>query len=134
LIEIDRSARIGSVGQAFERLIRIRNWPCRAVKAQFRASLLADVCGVSPRTLERFFVHHCQTTPQKWLDQLRDLWALKLATRGARGKEIAHALYYKQASHFCRHFKRTHGSTLKIRKHHISRLRNRIGPTRNAPS
>jgi AraC-like DNA-binding protein len=55
-------------------------------------------------------------TPQQWLDHLRQSKAEKMASSGARTKEIAYQLGYKQPSHFCRQFKQSHGLPLKAWK------------------
>ena len=90
---------------------RLRNiaWEHLARRAQFHAPRLAKLASVSSKTLERFFKRQFRTTPQKWLDQLRQANAERMALRGARTKEIAFQLGYRQPSHFCRKFKQSHG-------------------------
>ena len=90
-------------------LCKIGNWWERAAQAEYRAPVLASLCSVSLRTLQRFFQQKLRTSPQKWLNQVRQLEAEQLAKTGARTKEIAYRLGFRQPSHFCRQFKEHHG-------------------------
>jgi AraC-like DNA-binding protein len=97
-------------------LSAIRDWPARARRAQYNAAMLAKECGVRRRALERFFHKTLTMPPQQWLDQMRQIEAEELAQTEKRTKEIADLLGYKQPSHFCRHFKRAHGMSVKLWK------------------
>lgn len=91
------------------RLLRLDDWEGLAEVSQYSASRLAGLCGVSVRTLERFFMLHRGCAPQRWLNDLRQRQALRLIATGLSAKEVATRLHYKQASHFSREFKRFHG-------------------------
>jgi transcriptional regulator GlxA family with amidase domain len=49
------------------RLNHIQNWPELAQQADWSASVLAKKCGVSVRTLERYFLKTMCKTPKNWL-------------------------------------------------------------------
>jgi AraC-like DNA-binding protein len=95
------------------RLLAVQNWAELATTAGYRASRLADLCGVKPRSLQRFFRTHLETSPQRWLDEARDFEAAKLILNGERTKEIAYRLGYKHPSTLCHRFKRARGLSLK---------------------
>jgi transcriptional regulator GlxA family with amidase domain len=84
-------------------------WEALASEAQFRASELAKILGISLRTLQRYFRAKYNCTVSDWLRELR------LATARARlpncesVKEVAFDLGYKQPSHFTRDFKQRFG-------------------------
>ena len=80
-----------------------------ASKADFRATSLAEICGISLRQLERFFMMETGIRPQEWLNRLRLRRAVALLAEGKSIKEVAFELKYKQPSHFSREFKRAHG-------------------------
>ena len=88
-------------------------WLKLAPLARYRAAALARVPGwvMLPRTMRRHIRKKFGTTPQRWLDGLRMKEARRLLRLGERTKEIARRLGYKTASHFCRHFKQSHGRT-----------------------
>jgi len=69
---------------------------------------LARHAGMCQRTLERRFQREFRTTPQAWLHALRMKKAEELLRTGMQIKEVALELFYKQVSHFCRHFKAGH--------------------------
>jgi transcriptional regulator GlxA family with amidase domain len=70
---------------------------------------LAGICGVSNRTLERYFQEAYQQTPKHWLAELRWRQSLELVREGASVKAIATELGYQQASTFSREFKKRFG-------------------------
>jgi transcriptional regulator GlxA family with amidase domain len=70
---------------------------------------MAGLCGVSPRTIERFFKLRMNATPRQWLGSMRKLEARKLANQMLPTKVMAMELGYTHASNFCRAFKREHG-------------------------
>lgn len=70
---------------------------------------LAKHCGVSVRTLERFFLAAFGDTPRHWLKRLRILKAVEFLRRGHTIKETAFQLGYLEPSHLSREFKRYYG-------------------------
>jgi len=90
-------------------LPQVNNWPEIAAEVHYQAAQLAELWNVTPRTLQRQFRKELGTTPQKHLDAVRQTEAEKLIREGARTKEIAAELDYKQTSHFCRQFNNFHG-------------------------
>jgi AraC-like DNA-binding protein len=95
------------------KLSGITNWSELAAQVRYCAPLLAEKCSVHPKSLRRFFKARLGTTPQRWLDQLRDFEAEKLVLAGKRTKEIAYLLGYKHPADLCHHFKRARGISLK---------------------
>src|ERR1044072_2343562 len=100
-------------------LTAIHDWSELAMQTRYQAVLLlqhfADQSGVSNRTIEREFRKQLRTTPQKWLDKLRQTQAEKLALDPRiRTKEIASILEYKNVSHFCHHWRCFHGVALNV--------------------
>jgi AraC-like DNA-binding protein len=87
------------------RLKYIRNWPELAREVKWSASMLAKKCGVSVRTLERYFLKEFDKCPRIWLAEQRQLQAVELFQTGATAKEIAAYLGYKHATHFSRNFR-----------------------------
>jgi AraC-like DNA-binding protein len=93
------------------KLHRIKDWPERARISGFSASKLAKLCGVSQRSLERFFKETKAVSPHQWLHLQRLLQAKSVLLESPSIKEAADALGYKQPSHFSREFKRHHGAS-----------------------
>lgn len=91
------------------RLEGIENWDLLVAASDYDATRLALNCGVSLRTLERFFHRKFHASPRQVLHQIRQVRAEELARQGQRTKEIALNLGYKRASHFCKDFKNSHG-------------------------
>jgi AraC-like DNA-binding protein len=88
---------------------RIQNWPELARQAQWSASALAKLCGVSVRTLERFFQKTTGLSPKVWLQEQRQQQAIKLLKDGRTVKEAADGAGYQHASTFSREFKKYWG-------------------------
>jgi AraC-like DNA-binding protein len=84
-------------------------WKKLAFSAQFKANALADLCGVSLRTLQRYFSRHDVGTVSDWLQSIRLDEAYKRLKAGVRVKEVAYDLGYKQLSQFSRDFKNRYG-------------------------
>ena len=93
------------------RLSRIADWSILAKKAQFSATELAALCNVSLRQLERYYKQSFDQSPRTWLNMTRLNEAQELLLQGRTVKETAYSLGFKQASHFCREFKRHVGTT-----------------------
>jgi AraC-like DNA-binding protein len=90
-------------------LARITDWPERAHVAKYSVRALAKACGVSVRTLERFFLPAFSEPPRGWLKRLRMQRAVDLLRDGSTVKETAGCLGYKYPTHFSAEFKRAQG-------------------------
>jgi transcriptional regulator GlxA family with amidase domain len=86
-------------------LDEIQNWPERARKAKWRVTTLAKNCGVSLRTLQRYFRKNIGVSPKAWLLEQRLLHAKELVQSGLRVKEAAGSLDYKHPNHLTNGFK-----------------------------
>jgi len=82
------------------------NWEDLAPAAHFNAHELATLCGISTRQLQRRFRFRFRCSPQSWLNHRRLLVAEELLLSGDSVKKVALDLGFKQASHFCRQFKK----------------------------
>ena len=87
------------------RLDRIQNWIELAREAGWSVSRMADQCGVSLRTLERYFLKRMGRSPKVWLAEQRFRRATELLRGGCSIKETAMDIGYKYAHHFSRDFK-----------------------------
>ena len=85
------------------------SWEKLAKAAQFRPQALADLCGVSMRTLQRYFRARYDKTVSDWLRDMRLNEALNSLKVSDSVKEVAFDLGYKQPSHFTRDFKKKFG-------------------------
>jgi len=90
-------------------LQRIQNWPQLAHEAGYSVNALARNCGVSVRTLERFFLLAFGDAPRCWLGRLRMEKAVELLRDGSTVKETSACLGYEDPSHFSREFKNHYG-------------------------
>jgi transcriptional regulator GlxA family with amidase domain len=77
-----------------------------AQQADWSAATLAKRCGVSLRTLERYFLKEMGKCPQTWLCEERQRRAIELLRDGCNVKKAATILGYKHATHFSREFKK----------------------------
>src|SRR5947208_3017609 len=93
------------------RLRYIHNWKELAAKADWSASMLANGCGVSLRTLQRYFGKEMGKSPKVWLAEQRQYQAMELLRKGHSVKELADRLGYEHPTHFSRDFKRYWGCT-----------------------
>jgi AraC-like DNA-binding protein len=91
------------------RISHIQNWPELAQQAKWSASALAKQCGISLRTLERFFLTKMDKRPKVWLSEERQRLAVELLQRGYTVKETAGFLNYRHPSHFTNGFKKRSG-------------------------
>ena len=91
------------------RLARINDWSQLAHAAKYSVRALAKACGVSVRTLERFFMPTFGHTPRHWLKGLRMQRALDLLRDGSNVSEAADRLGYKYPTQFSAAFKQMHG-------------------------
>lgn len=85
------------------------SWEKLAKAAQFRPQALAELCGVSMRTLQRYFRARYDKTVSDWLRDMRLNEALSSLKVSDSVKEVAFDLGYKQPSHFTRDFKKKFG-------------------------
>lgn len=91
------------------RLNRIGDWESLAWRAEYCPVTLADLVGVTDRHLRRFFTEHFESTPRKYLDDLRLRQAREVLTRGVCVRCAALTFGFRQASHFSRAFKEAFG-------------------------
>lgn len=89
----------------FMAMVSVDRWEMLAAVAHYNAKKLANLCKLSMRQLERDFKYNLNCAPQKWLNRQRILAAKRLLFSGEPVKYVAAELYFKQPSHFCRHFK-----------------------------
>lgn len=87
------------------RLDRIQNWPELAQKCGWCAKTLANECGVSLRTLERYFCGNMSRPPKTWLVEQRQRRAAEIVNQRLPLKVTAFQLGYKYPAHFTRDFK-----------------------------
>jgi AraC-like DNA-binding protein len=87
----------------------LKTWP---LHEPLDASGLARTCGLSRRQLERLFLTHFDTTPHRYLEQLRlQAASSALRQRDAQVKIIALRLGFGAVSHFSHWFRRRTGSS-----------------------
>jgi AraC-like DNA-binding protein len=91
------------------RLHQVQNWPELARQAKWSAAALAKNCGVSLRTLERYFLKEMGEGPKVWLSEQRQQRANELIRGGSSVKETAAQLDYKHPSHLTNAFKEQWG-------------------------
>ena len=85
------------------------DWHNLAVTAQFRPRAVAAICGLSVRTIQRYFKKTYDTTLGEWLRTYRLELAYQKLCNGEPIKCVALDLGYKQLSHFSRDFKKQYG-------------------------
>jgi AraC-like DNA-binding protein len=91
------------------KLTYVENWPELAQRANGSVSVLAKLCGVSSRTLQRFFQKNAIIAPKDWITDKRLKRATELLRAGTSIKETASQLGYPNAHHFSRDFKKYAG-------------------------
>ena len=87
----------------------VKNWSELAKQVKWSTSTLAKQCGVSVRTLERYFLKEIGKCPKSWLAEQRQHQALELLHEGSTVKEVANQLGFKNQHHFSREFKKKSG-------------------------
>ncbi len=92
------------------RLLRVQDWERLAQEAEFTPAVMADLCFMSLRQLERFFKQQFNRTPTCWTRQLRCRLAIDLIRQGWSTKAVARELKYADESHFCHEFKKACGT------------------------
>jgi AraC-like DNA-binding protein len=83
----------------------IEVWEELAVAANYDARVMASLCQISERQLQRRIKRVLDRSPREWLNEQRILSARQLLLDGLSVKQTAAELGYKQTSHFCRQFK-----------------------------
>jgi|ERR1019366_3379511 transcriptional regulator GlxA family with amidase domain len=87
------------------KLNHIQNWPELARQANYSASALAKILGISVRTLHRYLLKQMGKSTKTWLAELRQHNAHELLYDGFSVKEAAACLGYKQPNNFSRKYK-----------------------------
>jgi AraC family transcriptional activator FtrA len=82
-----------------------QDWLELARHANWSVSKLAARCGVSERTLRRYFIRHLGQPPKTWLSEQRQRHGYELLCNGSSVKETAACLGYKQSTNFTRKYK-----------------------------
>ncbi len=86
-----------------------QNLPSR-LREDLTAETLAEIAGVSLRTLQRIFRERFDTTPMSWLMEVRLLEAARVIRAGDDPvTKIAYRVGFKDPSHFTRRFKARFG-------------------------
>ena len=91
-------------------LRHIENWPELARQANWSVVALAKECGVSVRTLHRFFCKQMGESTKAWLAEQRQRQAFELLRDGCSIKQTASTLGYKQPTNFARQYKHHWGT------------------------
>jgi AraC-like DNA-binding protein len=82
-----------------------KRWLALAPAARYQASVLAKLCGVCPRQLQRQFQLMLGCCPQKWLDGLRLAEIEKRLLAGEQLKKALSELGYAHSSTFYRQYR-----------------------------
>jgi AraC family carnitine catabolism transcriptional activator len=85
-------------------LNHIQNWEELAQEAGWSVANLAKHCGVSVRTIERYFLQSKGRSPRQWFNEKRQQHAMKLLLGSHSVKETANRLGYTYSSTFSREF------------------------------
>jgi len=93
------------------RLRAVTDWRVLACQVRYHPKLLAELCGVSLRELERFFLAEMKQPPRRWLRVQRLPQATQMLSQGRTQKDIAAALAFSHPSHFIRRFTESYGCT-----------------------
>ncbi len=91
------------------RLSRIIDWEDLAKQAQFEPAVMAALCPISLRQLERFFEKEFKQTPTTWARELKCRIARHLISLGWSNKAVVAELNFANQSHLCHEFKRLYG-------------------------
>jgi AraC-like DNA-binding protein len=93
------------------RLLQVQDWEKLARQAWFRPSVMAALCTISLRQLQRFFAEHFQETPRAWASRVRCRLAARLLSEGWSNKAVVEELRFGNAAHLCHEFKRVYRVT-----------------------
>jgi len=88
-----------------KQLQQIDDWETLAANVNWSISDLAKRCGVSTRTLHRYFVRRMGSSTKTWMAKQRQKQAVKLLAHGASIKETSASLGYSLPHNFARQYK-----------------------------
>jgi transcriptional regulator GlxA family with amidase domain len=95
----------------YRRLAKISDWEELAKQANFQPAVMAALCPVSLRQMERFFVERFNQTPVRWVRQLRCRLARQLIAEGWSSKAVIAELGFASGSHLAREFRKFYGDS-----------------------
>jgi transcriptional regulator GlxA family with amidase domain len=93
------------------RLAKIADWEELAKQANFQPAVMAALCPVSLRQMERFFVERFNQAPLRWVRQLRCRLARQLIAEGWSSKAVTAELGFASGSHLAREFRHFYGDS-----------------------
>jgi len=93
-------------------LDKVEDWAFLARQAKWSVSMLARMCNVSSRTLERHFLEARGECPRAWLSRQKRRVVVEMIKQGLSTKEIAARLGVSHPSSLSRNFKRLTGVTM----------------------
>jgi AraC-like DNA-binding protein len=88
----------------------LTSWEGLARQSEYRPAMMARLCGVSLRTLQRHFRDKHDLCVGSWMRSVRLDEAFNRIKAGEPIKVVALELGYKQLSHFSRAFKQAYGA------------------------
>ncbi|HWX20690.1 MAG TPA: helix-turn-helix domain-containing protein [Candidatus Binatia bacterium] len=91
------------------RLLQIQDWEQLAREAVFQPAIMAALCPISLRQMERFFLQHFDQTPSEWVRGLRCRLARQFISEGWSSKAVILELGFVDGSHLGREFRRFYG-------------------------
>lgn len=91
------------------RLQSIQEWEKLARQAKFQPGVMAALCPISLRQMQRFFLKAFHKTPGEWSRELRCRLARQLISQGWSNKAVVVELHFGNEAHFCHEFKRVFG-------------------------
>lgn len=91
------------------KLLRVGSWEQVAREAKFSPALMAALCSISLRQMERHFSIRFHKSPQAWLKELRCRIAKELIEGGYSSRAVVEELGFKDHSHLCHQFKQVYG-------------------------
>jgi AraC-like DNA-binding protein len=94
-----------------QRLLRVYEWEHLAKKADFHPAMIASLCSISQRQMQRFFKQQFQMTPRGWLREMQCRLAKQLISQGYSNKAAVSELKFASESHFCREFRKSFGTS-----------------------
>src|SRR5262245_50383785 len=91
------------------RLDQITNWKAVVLKCDFQLRKMAKTCGVSERTLRRYFLKQFGVKAKEWRDARRLQMALSGLTRGDQVKATSGKVSFRHPESFSAFVKRQTG-------------------------
>jgi len=92
------------------RFLSIQDWEKLAREAKFQPAIMAALCLVSLRQMQRLFGQQFNKTPREWTRELKCRIARQLILQGWANKAVVEELGFGNESHLCHEFKRMYGS------------------------